>query len=106
MSPTTREVEAARVERMRREAAARAAQQPAPKSAQARRTARAEEAHRAATARNRWRCKVEGCPDLDVWHAPLYDTREAALAESRRHYLTNHYQPPRATDRPAPRPVR
>lgn len=94
MSPTTREVEAARVERMRREAAARAATPaPAPKSAQARRVARVEEAHRAATARNRWRCKVEGCPELDVWHAPLYDTREAAVAESRRHYLTNHYRP-------------
>jgi hypothetical protein len=93
MSPTTREVEAARVERMRREAAARAATPaPAPKSAQARRTARAEEAHRAATARNAWRCRVEECPDVGVWHAPQVDTREAAVAESRRHYLTNHYR--------------
>ena len=95
MSPTTREVEAARVERMRREAAARAAQAPPPpKSATARKVARVEEAHRAATARNRWRCRVEECPEHGVWHAPADDTRAAAVAESRAHYLARHYRPP------------
>lgn len=91
MSPTTREVEAGRVERMRRQAEQRAAQAPAPKSAQARRTARADAAHAAATAPARWLCKLEGCPDVDVEHPS--PNREAALREAHRHYIARHYNP-------------
>lgn len=57
-------------------------------SAQARRTARAQAAHEAATAPNAWRCKVEGCPIVDVWHpAP---SRQAAHQAADQHYDDRH----------------
>lgn len=63
-------------------------------SAQARRTARAEAAHAAATAPTppaRWLCRVQGCPSDGVEQpAPSYD---AAVAESHRHYMSRHYNP-------------
>ena len=84
--PTAREVEAARVERMRRRAEANAAAAAArPRKG---RDARIAEAHARATAPIAWRCKVPGCPILDEWQpAP---TREEAHREADRHYDTRH----------------
>lgn len=90
MSPTTREVEAGRVERMRRQAAAKAAaEQAAPKPRN--RAERLEAEHKAATAPNRWTCRLDGCPDAGRWTAE--PTRELAVAAGHQHYMTRHYQP-------------
>lgn len=62
-------------------------------SRQARHAERVEEAHRLATARNKWRCRVEGCPIAGVWQAPEPDTRAAAYLEADRHYDTAHHRP-------------
>lgn len=93
MSPTTREVEAGRVERMRRQAAAKAAEQerPKPRNARERRIADLEAEHRAATSPNRWTCRLDGCPDAGRWTAA--DSREESLAQAHRHYMTRHYNP-------------
>lgn len=95
--PTTREVEAQRVERMRRNAAQAATRAPAPKSAQGRRAARADAAHAVATAPARWLCRVEGCTDPGPHPAA---SREAALAAADGHYARRHYiaVPPWADD--------
>lgn len=60
-------------------------------SARARRTARAEDAHGRATAPNRWRCKVPGCPEADVWQPAI--TKGAALAAAAGHYRRLHHDP-------------
>lgn len=93
MSPTTREVEAARVERMRRQAAARAAEdeRPKPRNARERRLAQLAEEHRASTAPNRWTCRLEGCPDAGKWTAT--DSRADSLAAAHAHYMARHYNP-------------
>ena len=94
MSPTTREVEAARVERMRRQAARRAAEQqerPKPRNARERRIRELEDEHRARTSPNRWTCRLEGCSDAGRWTAT--SSREESLAEAHRHYMTRHYNP-------------
>lgn len=60
-------------------------------SAQARRTARAEDAHARATAPNRWRCTVPGCPEAGVWQpAP---TKSSAIGTAADHYLRLHHDP-------------
>lgn len=88
--PTTREVEAARVERMRRAAAERAAATPAPKSASGRRTAKAEAAHARAQALKgpRWLCRVTGCDDPGPHPEPTVEAAERAAAS---HYDRVHY---------------
>ena len=98
--PTTREVEAARVERMRRAAEQRATQAPRPASASGRRTARAEAAHARAQGLKgpRWLCHVDGCAiRLVPQPAPTVALAErAAMA----HYDREHYieVPPWADD--------
>ena len=87
--PTTREVEAARVERMRRQAQQRAEREaaaPAPRT----RAERLEAEHKAATG-PRWACRLDGCPLAHLWHPE--PTVERAEAEARRHYMTRHYNP-------------
>ena len=99
--PTTREVEAARVERMRRRAEQLAAEAAAkPRSARDRRIA---EAHARATAPIAWRCKVPGCPMLDEWQPAA--TREEAHAEADRHYDTRHAEQPTRLAYRQPKPL-
>lgn len=87
--PTTREVEAARVERMRRRAeqlAAEAAERK-PRNARERRIA---EAHARATAPARWECKVADCPDPGPHPA---SSPAEAEREAMRHYDGRHASP-------------
>lgn len=90
--PTTREVEAARVERMRRRAEELAAKAKAdaarPRNARERRIA---EAHRIATAPARWECKVARCGDPGPHPS---SSPAAAEAEAIRHYDNRHATPP------------
>jgi hypothetical protein len=90
--PTTREVEAARVERMRRAAAAReqAPARPAPRNARERRRLELEEQYRAQRG-PRWACRLDGCALAHVWHPA--SSSELAEQEARRHYMTRHYNP-------------
>jgi len=87
--PTTREVEAARVERMRRQAqqrAERAAATPKPRT----RAERLEAEHKARTG-PRWACRLDGCPVAHIWHPSA--SVKIAEAEARRHYNDRHYNP-------------
>jgi len=92
VSPTTREVEAARVERMRRQAAARAAEdaRPKPRNARERRIRELEAEHKAKTG-PRWACRLDGCPVAHIWHPE--DSADRAAQEAHRHYMTRHYNP-------------
>lgn len=87
--PATREVEAARIERLRRRAEQLAAEASAkPRNARDRRIT---EAHARATAPARWACRVPDCPDpgphpadspVEAEHAAMahYDRRHATPA--------------------------
>lgn len=80
--PNTREVDAAHAERVRRMAEQAAAKPPpAPKSATARRTARADAAHAAATSPAAWLCHRPGCPIAGV-RQPAADEAAAIRASS------------------------
>lgn len=88
--PTTREVEAARVERMRRATEAQQAAPGKPKTALDRRLARIAEAHARATAAVRWSCHVDACPDPGPHPAANKVEGERAAM---RHYNERHYTP-------------
>jgi hypothetical protein len=85
--PTTREVEAARVERVRR-MAEQAANRTARSTPAERRQAAAKAAHDAAHASAGWYCRRPECVAVDVFHPEESDA--AALAASAAHQARRH----------------